>query len=1311
MADKTLGQQFDEYRSTGKYSDEELAKELESQGFSSDDYDLPLVQAEAKAKARLASRNVTPSPPTDMKFSPTASLVTPTGALPTPPPKAPKYDPRAHLKAVLGNLAPDTAATLPSGDVTEVGLPGAPGETADTEARGPSVQDVNLIERIRGGLEGIGEALSRPEETLRAGHAEAKFTTEMANETQSAPSRLVDSLGNIATSVPKMVGALVEPLPVGSSEFRYGKNIGQAFTEGATGGTAYVYTHPVESFKADPVGTLAELTPAGMALGGIAKGLTHLKASERLAGVLPEAVRAVGRVDVGRPLEALAEAVPTRVRQVLRDFREQDTPYESGAAEELSRAGQTQFASEATLAGKDITAPEVASGPALRLQAQQATTMGVPEGQSRKDVLAPMDPSGTAHRFRDPEMAEVLDTWISENPAKVMTPERALAVADELIARTGTEAKSRDIVAKYILDHYTKNPQAPAPVAYTGMGTQKVSKLEPGPSDVQAYQRAHEQDLRAESTRKVAAEMAPEVPGAKHMSEGTTWGDAPELLESAARVAYEEFKKTGVKPPMLANPHDAKQLALAVLRIASAERKPEKALALAHHLESMVPHQGVVVSAGIAKQLALDTNTKVKGFLDKVADWTKQSLTSQGSVGAVNNFMSNFGHYTVNVGNPLTVVKRLATAVEELGQLERGTLPPQKARAYKYWVHSGLLDSTMLGHDVAAVGSSWFGTAGDTARTLLSFGFKKILDKGYKMGDNIFKAADASFHLDAYGDKLAKLEPGRRLELEMSPNVTAIFTSGSDKATLMAGGKKLREIPAEEALFRAAAVPAQHKFQDYSVGPEAIHMSRNASHGLSVVNAFSTYPIKTVDIPLVKKGLLYRMMEPPAPIKFTDSPAIIRDKIMDDMSSSIQRSLFINGMREVLKDETNAEARAAVAYSPSQPKAVLVRALADPNYLSVQKLGNWNFLNASELFSRVVTQAVGYGMGKWEDATTTPEERTAASRKLVSEYKALPALQRRADGSVVEGSFAAANERMEGAVEEYGPSKVAIDPEVAAVLQEMQFVADPEAYIKKMAELRQSVDPAADRTLKSMQDARASVAKMNREQRAELRRAHEFNTKMQTTGFATVDDALNLIQVSGTSITKALEEFREGSKIGQVIPFDRMVGNTILPLVMGGFGKNVVQSVATASWNAGRTDPATRFFKDVKLDDDNDWTEESYLRYVVRKFTGVGWSKMALDRVTGSGVRSFFDKAEAEWLSGLGADDVSLKKLKADQRYQESLGNKDAADKLYAERTQKKMAARVVREEMRLYKDNLKDVLKTVSVGSLPRDATATTPQ
>jgi len=127
MPELTLKDQFIAYRNSGKWKQDDLVKALEQQGFSSDDYDLPLAAATAKAKERLAKREFA-GPPAATAQAPAPK---PALAMPKPP-----FVTDADL-AAMGKRKPDDALPAPKG---------TPEESA--EAQSPEQQDY-LAEQVK----------------------------------------------------------------------------------------------------------------------------------------------------------------------------------------------------------------------------------------------------------------------------------------------------------------------------------------------------------------------------------------------------------------------------------------------------------------------------------------------------------------------------------------------------------------------------------------------------------------------------------------------------------------------------------------------------------------------------------------------------------------------------------------------------------------------------------------------------------------------------------------------------------------------------------------------------------------------------------------------------------------------------------------------------------------------------------------------------------------------------------------------------------------------------------------------------------
>lgn len=1111
----------------------------------------------------------------------------------------------------------------------------------------PAVDPTDVVEplsRLKGVSKGVGEALAQPLQSARKGHGEAKYQAERAILTESGPSRFLADIGNIVMGVPKMAAALIEPLPKGTSQEDYGKELGKGVVEGALGGTLFTFSDPVTAFKASPLSTASTLLPVGKAFA--------------------EGAKAAGAAKYLAPVEKLAqkahEAVPVGVRRVLGDQRAQETAFETGVAEELASAGKTTRAMEhAANVGAPRSPVPMAEGQPLEMVVEGRKDGGkhiVPVSRDwQREVAIPdlgsselsaVVPLGDAGAGRLPQAAVVV------------TPARALELADELIAKAGASPTTRDVVARNILDFHKKNPQAPLPEVLAEPGVTVRPTTLAGQKERASYAALAEEDAvkRAGQTaaQRMAQELSPDIGGPVVFSRTADESKLRAGILDEARDVYD----TGVVP-LLTSKADKENLRLAMTRLAGEPAIDQKRLGkVLDEIDRMEPLAGTPAhaTAGIAKSLATPA-TPPAGLLDKVSSWVKQSLTSQNPASAVNNFVSNFALQTARVGDPVSVTTRLVTAASDLAQWKLGKLDPAKAKAFEFWSRTGLLDSTLLGNDVAALSES--GAVGNLFRLnwpvgkYKGFGVGGTLEAAYKFGDNLFKADEAVSSLNKYQRYSDMLKPGQTLDLAVSGNVVGRILGGSDVAELLAGGKVIRRVPKDEVLFRAAAKQAQDLFFDYGEVPEFAQWVRKAGP-LSVASPFSTWFLKAIDIPGVKKGLGWRMLETPREIVGTTSATIHAEEAGRHLVTAAQRAATLNGLRNIMRDETRQDVREAVSFAPTQAKLAIVRTLADPSYLGIEKLGNWNFLGPTELLARVAIQGVGQ-VGQRMDA-------------LFSD----PTIRK---------------------------------SEEAKVLREMQYLGDPKEYDRKLRELALSArTPDEVALVQHMAAAKDSAKKLTPQARAEMTRAAEFNRRLNTTGYATMDDALNLIQLGGTPVSAALDEFRKASEMGKTLQAGRVLSNVLGPMLLGGFGKNVVNVAARAAWqNVDKAPLWTKALADYKLNEDDALDQDDFLRVAIRKFTGMGWEKMAATKVTGNQIKDFAGKARAEWKSALGVTKADFADLERQIAKQVKFKNPESVRQLESQRDHLQRVLDIVDDEMGMFDENLRGLLDAVSTQKLPR--------
>ena len=863
--------------------------------------------------------------------------------------------------------------------------------------------------------------------------------------------------------------------------------------------------------------------------------------------------------------------------------------------------------------------------------------MTVREGERKAETLA--TPAETVYR-----------------KSVATTNSRAREIADDLVRQAkevyGSGVLVNDAALRAnILHEFTKDKSASLPVLLDEQGNflaqaqTDFEKNNPGKSfrDKEVFDAEIEQQLRDATLATIANKML-NLEAPLYADEGMRQRSA----ERAAKRLVEYVKKNGLPDILAASQKtlDSVQKELAKMTDVPDLDKLQAHLRKMSHRkvapgkESWLTKRDFHVSEGVEE--ALSSRLPDVGATMAAADWMKQSLTTQNPAVIAGNVASNVSLAIARNG--------LATTAEGVAKALK-KLNTKGDEAVKYWKEAGLLETGVEDPKKEFTYARPEGTskAAHVAKHALRLGVGPLMEKAYKYGDYVFKAAEATMALDRYERYTKKLKEGEFFDVEVSNNVIARITS-DDTAQLLSGNKVLREIPTKEALYRASARRANNLYVDFSTTPgisKALKATSNVPVAglLSAFSPFTTWALATMDLP-GKKGMWYRSkVEDVTGVKNTNSSAVERDRAGANLYTAAQRAAYINGMRNTLKDETSQELREAISFQPTDTKLAIVRGLGDPGYVGVTGVGNWNSAGVTDLGMRILIQGVAKAAvlsGMRENITAD----TPSARKLVEQVNYLT------------------NSEIEDAV-------------------------------TKALEKRAATNPALAQTVKERKELAESIRNMPKEERNQLVRNAEFARKMAEPGYASMDDVKKFMFLAGTPVSQALDAI-EKDKTGAAT-------NTALTMLLGGFGQKAMSLGAEAVRRTGEGGKAAELLSGTRVYADKELNKESFLQLVTRKMLSIAWKKYPVEASKGADMTKFIDVVGDSWKRGIGVDSGNINNLKAQLADYESKKQTAAADRKRAELRAAEKTKNIIDAELARWQKQVHGAVQAVSARKLPK--------
>ena len=214
----------------------------------------------------------------------------------------------------------------------------------------------------------------------------------------------------------------------------------------------------------------------------------------------------------------------------------------------------------------------------------------------------------------------------------------------------------------------------------------------------------------------------------------------------------------------------------------------------------------------------------------------------------------------------------------------------------------------------------------------------KAQEDFYRFGDNGFKWQQYWRDYQHNLGDMDLLQPGQYKNVPTNKGATRI-ERGEGQHWLL-DGQKVEHVAIKEALMDSAIESAQNRFFDYRDTPLLVDMLKTIPL-FSLVSPFITWQWKALDIPFVKKGLISRTFELPG-AGLTNSPIIAAKQFAKSMGLSQRRSFMINGMRHQ-QSENRSEFRRFLAFSPAEPRAILLRQTTSPLWIEADDIDQYNW--------------------------------------------------------------------------------------------------------------------------------------------------------------------------------------------------------------------------------------------------------------------------------------------------------------------------------------------------------------------------------
>ena len=267
----------------------------------------------------------------------------------------------------------------------------------------------------------------------------------------------------------------------------------------------------------------------------------------------------------------------------------------------------------------------------------------------------------------------------------------------------------------------------------------------------------------------------------------------------------------------------------------------------------------------------------------------------------INNYMSNEALQWLSRANPVSTAVRLSRARNYSNWLEGKVVSDADHAMFDAIKRSGIVDSNRLAQDIGVLSGFDPGS-----KIPIISAINKALEKGFKMGDDIFKIDEAITNYKDVSKNLGKLGEGRKFTLPAGGKLWE-FSKKDGKIHIRDLHSPTKQVPhaastrkLNDAIAAVSVESAARKFMDFSRVPGGLEKLK-ASPFRGLGSGFATWFIKAVDLP-GKPGLLHASLT--APLKYvTNDPGMLRRLALQDTNVAIRRAAIIEATHDSVTSE------------------------------------------------------------------------------------------------------------------------------------------------------------------------------------------------------------------------------------------------------------------------------------------------------------------------------------------------------------------------------------------------------------------------
>ena len=450
--------------------------------------------------------------------------------------------------------------------------------------------------------------------------------------------------------------------------------------------------------------------------------------------------------------------------------------------------------------------------------------------------------------------------------------------------------------------------------------------------------------------------------------------------EGGAATILKQVQDGDLPSQILPNSMDPKQLAADMVDMAPGNAKVAAVAAVIAGYEKLDGKLlGVEGWAKPSIKASLETHVRARDaffqddIMSNIIRAQKLGYVPRNFKSILNNYASNEALQWWSWANPVAPGVRLGRAIKYKWFLD-GKLTGPDVQMMKSISKTGIVETNRLAADIGAV----VGMADISATIPGVKQMNKVLERGFALGDQIFKIDEMITNYRSLDKKLKMLKKGNYLEVDHGSQKIR-FERGADgyltytdatapkrQAPKNIGGEALSDLMA-----RITTTAADRKFINYGRTAGLLQKLKSGPfRGLG--SGFATWMAGAIDVPVAKKGLLHASIAEPLGM-VTNDPGILRALAHQDAAVAMRRAIMLGiaGDKQTGSDAQDVGKGFNWSANEARPMITL---MIDPDTAASADLRGVDYLGPTKLLTRAaVSMGLAFKNSLRPEGGGTPE--------------------------------------------------------------------------------------------------------------------------------------------------------------------------------------------------------------------------------------------------------------------------------------------------------------------------------------------------